>query len=69
MDRYRQFHRASLTDREAFWREEAALVDWQAAFDRVLDYAKPPFARRTCALTHAPSGPARNATTPAMSSG
>lgn len=29
----------------------------------------PPFARNTCPLTHAPSGPVRNATTFAMSSG
>ncbi|KGW98951.1 periplasmic binding protein family protein [Burkholderia pseudomallei MSHR449] len=31
--------------------------------------ASPPFARSTCALTQPPSGPARNDTTPAMSSG
>jgi hypothetical protein len=29
----------------------------------------PPFARRVCPLTQAPSGPTRNETTPAMSSG
>ena len=28
MDRYREFHRRSLADRDAFWRTEAALVDW-----------------------------------------
>ena len=32
-------------------------------------YAKPPLARRTCALTHPPSGPAMNETTLAISSG
>jgi propionyl-CoA synthetase len=42
---YREFHRRSLDDRDAFWREQAALVDWQTPFTAVLDYAKPPFAR------------------------
>jgi propionyl-CoA synthetase len=42
---YREFHRRSLADRDAFWREQAALIDWQTPFAAVLDYAKPPFAR------------------------
>jgi propionyl-CoA synthetase len=42
---YREFHRRSLVDRDAFWREQAALVDWHTPFTAVLDYAKPPFAR------------------------
>ena len=42
---YRAFHDRSLKDRDAFWREEAKLVDWHAPFARVLDYARPPFAR------------------------
>ena len=42
---YREFHRRSLADRDAFWREQAALVDWQTPFSAVLDYTKPPFAR------------------------
>jgi propionyl-CoA synthetase len=41
----KEFHRVSITDRAAFWREEAALVDWQTPFSSVLDYAKPPFAK------------------------
>ncbi|MCC6194715.1 MAG: propionate--CoA ligase [Burkholderiales bacterium] len=45
MDRYRQFHRRSLEDRDGFWRERAALVDWQTPFTSVLDYSRPPFAR------------------------
>ena len=45
MSSYRDFHRRSLADRADFWREEAALIDWQTPFDEVLDYAKPPFAR------------------------
>jgi propionyl-CoA synthetase len=45
MDRYRDFHRRSLEDRDAFWREEAARIDWHAPFTQVLDYSRPPFAR------------------------
>src|SRR5687768_12803184 len=45
MGAYHDFHRRSLTDREGFWREEAALVDWREPFERVLDYSRPPFAR------------------------
>ena len=45
MNAYRDFHHRSLHDRDAFWREEAKLVDWHAPFERVLEYAKPPFAR------------------------
>ena len=42
---YRDFHRRSLADRDAFWRAEAALVDWHEPFTKVLDDARPPFAR------------------------
>ena len=47
---YQALHTRSIADREGFWGEQAALVDWQRPFDRVLDYgegaAKPePFAR------------------------
>jgi propionyl-CoA synthetase len=45
MATYREFHRQSITDRDAFWRGEASLVDWQTPFTDVLDYSKPPFAR------------------------
>ncbi len=45
MPTYREFHRRSLTDREAFWRDEAALIDWQTPFASVLDYTRPPFAK------------------------
>ena len=45
MATYREFHRRSLADRDAFWREEAALIDWQTPFSAVLDYSKPPFAK------------------------
>jgi propionyl-CoA synthetase len=44
-ERYAEFHRRSIADRDGFWREQAALIDWQRPFDRVLDYSRPPFAR------------------------
>jgi propionyl-CoA synthetase len=43
--RYAEFHRRSIEDREGFWREQAMLIDWERPFDRVLDYSRPPFAR------------------------
>jgi propionyl-CoA synthetase len=43
--KYRDFHRRSLADRDAFWAEEAKLVHWQKPFTQVLDYSRPPFAR------------------------
>ena len=45
MTSYADFHRRSIEDRDAFWTEQAALVDWQAPFQQVCDYANPPFAR------------------------
>jgi len=45
MATHREFHRRSITDRDAFWRDEAALIDWHTPFSAVLDYSKPPFAK------------------------
>jgi propionyl-CoA synthetase len=45
MTSYREAHRQSLTDRDAFWREQATRIDWQTPFEQVLDYSRPPFAR------------------------
>ncbi|MBF0426551.1 MAG: propionate--CoA ligase [Magnetococcales bacterium] len=42
---YEAFYRRSITDREGFWREQAALIDWHQPFDSVLDYNRPPFAK------------------------
>jgi propionyl-CoA synthetase len=44
-DKLRAFHRRSIEDREGFWAEQAALVEWQRPWNRVLDYSRPPFAR------------------------
>jgi propionyl-CoA synthetase len=45
MGAYKDFHRRSIEQREAFWAEQARLVDWHKPFDRVLDYSRPPFAK------------------------
>ena len=42
---YQQFYRRSIEDRDAFWTEQAALIDWKKPFDQVLEYNNPPFAR------------------------
>jgi len=42
---YAEFHRRSLEDRDAFWSEQAALIDWHTPFTQVCDYSNPPFAR------------------------
>jgi propionyl-CoA synthetase len=45
MTSYADFHQRSLTDRDAFWRAEARLIDWRTPFEEVLDYSRPPFAK------------------------
>ncbi len=40
---YREFHRRSLEDRDAFWAEQARLVDWHAPFASVCDASRSPF--------------------------
>ena len=42
---YASFYRRSIDEPEAFWAEQAALIDWQRPFDQVLDNANPPFSR------------------------
>jgi propionyl-CoA synthetase len=42
--RYADFHRRSIEDRDAFWGEQAALIDWHTPFTQVCDYSNPPFA-------------------------
>jgi propionyl-CoA synthetase len=45
MTRYRDFHRRSIENPEAFWRDEARRIHWETPFDTVLDRSNPPFAR------------------------
>ncbi|MBW8846146.1 MAG: propionate--CoA ligase [Burkholderiales bacterium] len=42
---YADFHRRSLTERDAFWAEQAQRVDWQTPPQQICDASKPPFAR------------------------
>ena len=44
MGRYADFHQRSIADRDAFWTEQAALIDWKVAPQQVCDYSRPPFA-------------------------
>jgi len=41
----RRIHRRSIEDRDGFWREQAALIDWQTPFGPVSQYDNPPFAK------------------------
>ena len=45
MTTYREFHRRSIEQPEAFWGEQAGLINWHKPFGKVLDYSRPPFAR------------------------
>ena len=42
---YADFHRRSLVDRDGFWREQAALIDWHRPFDSVCDDSRAPHTR------------------------
>jgi propionyl-CoA synthetase len=44
-DKYLANHARSIADPAGFWSEQARRVDWQAPFDPVLDYSRPPFAK------------------------
>ncbi|MGH8735747.1 MAG: propionate--CoA ligase [Burkholderiales bacterium] len=45
MGSYHDFYRRSLEQRDAFWTEQAKLIDWHKPFGTVLDYSRPPFAK------------------------
>ena len=45
MSRYAEFHRRSIEDRDAFWAEQARLIDWQTPPQTICDYSRPPFAK------------------------
>ncbi|HVE52121.1 MAG TPA: AMP-binding protein, partial [Ramlibacter sp.] len=40
---YADFHRRSLADRDAFWAEQANLIDWHVPPRQVCDASRPPF--------------------------
>jgi propionyl-CoA synthetase len=45
MTRFADFHQRSIKDRDGFWAEQAALIDWHKPFHQVCDYTNPPFAK------------------------
>ncbi len=45
MTHYAQFHQRSLQERDAFWAEQAQLIEWQTQPQQICDYSQPPFAR------------------------
>ena len=45
MQAIKSAHHRSLHARDAFWSQEARLIDWQTPFEQVLDYSRPPFAK------------------------
>jgi propionyl-CoA synthetase len=68
---YAAFHRRSIDDRDAFWSEQAKLIDWHQPFTQVCDHSRPPFANwfvggqtnlcHNAVDRHAASHPDRNA--------
>jgi len=42
---YADFHHRSLHERDAFWAEQAQLIDWHTPFKRVCNHDNPPFTR------------------------
>lgn len=42
---FAEFHRRSVQDRDAFWGEQARLIDWHKPYQQVCNYSNPPFAR------------------------
>ena len=45
MTSYAVFHHRSITERDAFWAEQARLIDWHTPPEQICDYSNPPFAR------------------------
>jgi len=44
MAAYADFYRRSVNDRDAFWAEQAQLIDWQTPPRQICDWTNPPFA-------------------------
>jgi propionyl-CoA synthetase len=45
MPTYAEFYRRSIEDRDAFWAEQAAYIDWQSPPQTICDHSQPPFTR------------------------
>ena len=39
------FHQHSIDNPDAFWADEALLIDWHKPFSKTLDFSRPPFAK------------------------
>ncbi|OGB26791.1 MAG: propionate--CoA ligase [Burkholderiales bacterium RIFCSPLOWO2_02_FULL_57_36] len=42
---YAEFYNHSVSNPQAFWENEARLIDWQQPFSQALDYSRPPFTK------------------------
>ncbi|MGE8374207.1 MAG: propionate--CoA ligase [Diaphorobacter nitroreducens] len=42
---YAEFYRRSIDERDAFWTEQARLIDWQQPPQQICDWSNPPFAK------------------------
>jgi propionyl-CoA synthetase len=45
MTTYTEFHQRSIEHPEAFWAEQAKLIDWHKPPQQILDYSRPPFTK------------------------
>ena len=45
MTTFADFHHRSITERDAFWAEQAKLIDWHKEPQQICDYSHPPFAK------------------------
>jgi propionyl-CoA synthetase len=45
MTSFVDFHARSINDRDAFWAEQAKLVEWKVQPQQICDYSNPPFAK------------------------
>jgi propionyl-CoA synthetase len=45
MTTYKAYYQRSISDRDAFWAQEAARIDWVKPFSKVCDFSRPPFAK------------------------
>jgi propionyl-CoA synthetase len=44
MASYKEFHQRSISQPDAFWSEQAQLIDWHKPPQQICDYSRPPFA-------------------------
>jgi propionyl-CoA synthetase len=44
MTDYAEFYRRSIHERDSFWAEQSALIDWKTPPTQICDYSNPPFA-------------------------